>query len=423
MKTKQILKYWRINKLLLILVLIVANFILPAATCFSQAWTQKADFGGGDRYGAVGFTIGSKIYMGLGNYAGSFKKDFWEYDPASDTWTQKADFGGAARAGAIGFSIGTKGYIGTGFDGSSYKDFWEYDPASDTWTQKADFGGAARRKAVGFSIGSKGYIGTGLGDTNCTKDFWEYDPASDTWTQKADFGGTAREGATGFSIGTKGYIGTGYFFDGTSYRYKDFWEYDTITDLWTQKEDFAGTARNGATGFSINSKGYIGTGYDGWERYDFWEYNAATDTWSQKADFGGTSRFMAIGFSIDNIGYIGTGNYVILSQPYFLNDFWEYKPDDDTTALNEIEEQHLKIQIYPNPSNGVFKIQYNLSGNTHLLVEIFNIYGQLVKNDLFNNLSGYHELIINAEGLDSGIYLVKLSSDTLNKALKIVIRK
>ena len=275
MKTKQILKYWRINKLLLILVLIVANFILPAATCFSQAWTQKADFGGGDRYGAVGFTIGSKIYMGLGNYAGSFKKDFWEYDPASDTWTQKADFGGAAR-----------------------------------------------RKAVGFSIGSKGYIGTGLGDTNCTKDFWEYDPASDTWTQKADFGGTAREGATGFSIGTKGYIGTGYFFDGTSYRYKDFWEYDTITDLWTQKEDFAGTARNGATGFSINSKGYIGTGYDGWERYDFWEYNAATDTWSQKADFGGTSRFMAIGFSIDNIGYIGTGNYVILSQPYFLNDFW-----------------------------------------------------------------------------------------------------
>ena len=45
-------------------------------------------------------------------------KDFWEYDPTANTWTQKADFGGTARKNAVGFSIGTKGYIGTGCDGS-----------------------------------------------------------------------------------------------------------------------------------------------------------------------------------------------------------------------------------------------------------------------------------------------------------------
>ena len=33
---------------------------------------------------------------------------------AANTWTQKADFGGTARCGAVGFSIGSKGYIGTG---------------------------------------------------------------------------------------------------------------------------------------------------------------------------------------------------------------------------------------------------------------------------------------------------------------------
>ena len=43
-------------------------------------------------------------------------KDFWEYDPATNAWTQKADFGGTARYGAVGFSIGSKGYIGTGSD-------------------------------------------------------------------------------------------------------------------------------------------------------------------------------------------------------------------------------------------------------------------------------------------------------------------
>ena len=92
-----------------------------------------------------------------------------------------------------------------------------------------------------------------------TKDFWEYDPAANTWTQKADFGGTARYGAVGFSIGSKGYIGTGY--DGS--YIKDFWEYDPAANTWTQKADFGGTARYGAVGFSIGSKGYIGTGYDG----------------------------------------------------------------------------------------------------------------------------------------------------------------
>ena len=83
----------------------------------------------------------------MGWFRSPYTKDFWEYNPSTtaNTWTQKADFGGTARYEAVGFSIGSKGYIGTGCDGSSYtKDFWEYDPAANTWTQKADFGGTAR---------------------------------------------------------------------------------------------------------------------------------------------------------------------------------------------------------------------------------------------------------------------------------------
>lgn len=55
-----------------------------------------------------------------------------------NAWAQKTNFGGTARWGAVGFSIGNKGYIGTGGEGSVPKnDFWEYDPTTDTWTQKA----------------------------------------------------------------------------------------------------------------------------------------------------------------------------------------------------------------------------------------------------------------------------------------------
>jgi len=55
---------------------------------------------------------------------------------APNTWTQKADFGGTERYGAVGFSIGIKAYIGTGFRGGTgggvCKDFWEYDSNTDT---------------------------------------------------------------------------------------------------------------------------------------------------------------------------------------------------------------------------------------------------------------------------------------------------
>src|SRR4030095_12791456 len=100
-----------------------------------------------------------------------------------------------------------------------------YGQSPNSWTQKAHFGGTARTGAVGFGIGSKGYLGTGHFYDNKDhyyKDFWEYDPELNTWTQKADFGGNARRDAVGFSIGSKGYVGTGFFYDGLDHYYKDF---------------------------------------------------------------------------------------------------------------------------------------------------------------------------------------------------------
>ncbi|MBS1737187.1 MAG: T9SS type A sorting domain-containing protein [Bacteroidetes bacterium] len=147
-----------------------------------------------------------------------------------------------------------------------------------------------------------------------------YAQAPDSWTQKASFSGTARWSAAGFSINGKGYIGTG---GNNSSLYKDFWEYNPVTDVWTQKADFGGTARWGAVGFSINGKGYLGTG-DGSSGHtkDFWEYDPSTNLWTQKADYGGAEHNNATGFSINGKGYIGTGYNNI----GYTRDFWEYDP-------------------------------------------------------------------------------------------------
>jgi len=143
------------------------------------------------------------------------------------------------------------------------------------------------------------------------------------WVNISDFEGLPRSNAVAFTIGSKGYLGTGY--DGDD-RLNDFWEYDPDLDYWVQKASLPDTAaRNSAVGFGIGNKGYIGTGYDGENKLnDFWEYDVASNTWTKKADFGGSGRYSAIGFSINGKGYLGTGY-----DGNTLKDFWEYDPSTD----------------------------------------------------------------------------------------------
>jgi len=312
---------------------ILCSFLLTVLSFQSyaqptNAWNQKGDFGGIRRAGAVGFSIGTKGYLGtgVGSSDSLWRNDFWEYDPSADSWTQKADLGGTPRIFAVGFSIGLKGYVGTGlvgYDslaGSFTQDFWEFDPTTNTWTQKADFGGMDRYGAVGFSIGSKGYLGTGNSFAqDHMNDFWEYDPAADTWTALANLAGPGRTFATGFSIGNKGYIGTGNI-GGSSTN--DFYEYDPLTDSWAAKASFGGLNRYGAFGTSDGTYGYIGTGrlFDKTNLNDFWIYNPVSDTWAQRAKLGDSIRTFATGFNIGDKIYVGTGE----DSHFYFGDIWEY---------------------------------------------------------------------------------------------------
>ena len=346
----------------------------------TNVWTQKADVGGVAKGNSVCFSIGNKGYIGTGNSAGGTLQELWEWDQAGNSWSQAANYGGGNASSAAGFAIGGKGYIGTSGSGAMkdfweftppvplsgtwtqkaslpvngrqfatglsigadgywglgnntnittwYNDFWKWNSTTNVWTQQASFPGAARGLAVSFSIGNKGYIGTGaynIGSTNPPdwiryNDLWEYDASGNTWVQKANLPSTTRYTAVGFSIGTKGYIGTG--FDATS-NFNDFWEWDQATNVWTQKANFTGASRRTATGFSIGTKGYIGMGCNGSSVYkDFYEWDQSTNTWTKKADLAAAGRWGAIGFSFGGKGYVGTGNDGTSEK----NDFWEWDP-------------------------------------------------------------------------------------------------
>ena len=92
--------------------------------------------------------------------------DTWEYDPQTNSWTQKDDFAGGIRYGALGFAIKGYGYVGTGRDADNYlKDFYRFDPsasAGSQWTVVNGFGGFKRYYASSFIINDEAYILCGL---------------------------------------------------------------------------------------------------------------------------------------------------------------------------------------------------------------------------------------------------------------------
>lgn len=326
------------------------QFFMEVKFGVSNKWCRELNFGGGIRTYGVGFSIGNKGYVGTGiGYSSGlvYYEDFWEFDPALSTWTQKADLGGNGinmnlglqRVNAVGFSIGSKGYIGTGQKSGGttpdqfLKDFWEYTPASNSWLRKADCSDTTRHYAVGFSIGNKGYVGTGQpASSGLQADFWEYDPATDVWTRKADL--VPRHSGVGFSIGNKGYFGTGIGISGT--KHNDFYEFDPTdasTGLdangnplgkWTIKGNVPVLPRYGSVGLSIGNKGYVCAGFNGQIYFnDFYEYDPNLDHWDTIPELDGGKREYAVGFSIENKGYVGTGNWsdnTLIS----YQDFWVF---------------------------------------------------------------------------------------------------
>ena len=156
----------------------------------TDSWTQKASLPGYSRSGAFAFVVNNKAYVGGGEYHSynangdidrTYLSDMWEYDPATDQWTPKANFV-SKRYKAAAFSIGNTGYVGTGYTFSFWslaytKDFYAYNPSTNTWTKKSDYGGYARYNAVGFANNGYGYIGFGeTANGDGQNALWRYDP-------------------------------------------------------------------------------------------------------------------------------------------------------------------------------------------------------------------------------------------------------
>ncbi|MDB5013646.1 MAG: type sorting protein [Daejeonella sp.] len=242
----------------------------------------------------VSFALGEFGYMGGGliqraGAGGAFLADFEQYDPKTNNWVRKQLLP-IPFFEAVGFSIGSKGYIGTGFTGTdgteedNYQgtseltnDFYEYDPQADTWTKRASFPGKLRQDAVGFSIGNKGYVGTGRNRDCYFQDFWEYDPQTNKWRKMADFPGVFPIDLVGFSIGDKGYVGSGFrtgtIGTGEGEVKSNFWEFDPQSNTWKLMPPFPSGYRENMLSFVVDGKGYVGGGSGDGNTQELWMFD------------------------------------------------------------------------------------------------------------------------------------------------------
>lgn len=296
-------------------------------------WVKRSEFEGVGRSGAASFVIDNKAYVGTGYDGENRLKDFWVYDVDLNQWTQLTAFPGVGRNGAVGMAMAGKGYIGTGYDGlNKLNDFYQYDPVAKNWTIKAPFPGTARYGAVSFALKDLGYIATGY-DGNWLKDNWKYDPAANTWEQAESLTSGKRVDANAFVIGNKAYVVMGtangsyvsdfYSFDGDTKKWTALRSIDNISDQsYDDDYNFKGS---GAAAFAMKGLGYVVSGTKSSLSSAVWEYNPGTDLWVQKTDFEGAARNGATGFGAKDRGFVVLGTSS--SQPF--DNMFEFYPTDE----------------------------------------------------------------------------------------------
>lgn len=237
-----------------------------------------ADFPGKPRVKAVAGVVDGKAYVGLGAIEAyqdsSLYRDWWRYEPSTDTWTRMADFPDKARNDLFCATVNGKIYTTMGFDGTSRcRETFCYDPQTDTWTALTIAPETYSSKA-GFVLGDDFYVGTGFRGNNLVR-FFRYNTVNDSWTRIENIP-HGRIMGSGLSMDGKGYVLLGRFWNGTlngGRLLNDVAEYDPLKRGWTQLKPFPGGARQNASTFSTLSQGFVLLGEDDVERKaDVWSF-------------------------------------------------------------------------------------------------------------------------------------------------------
>jgi N-acetylneuraminic acid mutarotase len=291
---------------------------------FKPSWTKVQDFPGAARYKSASFSIGSKCYVGAGAGTGVVFKDFWEYNPSSNSWSQKADLPGVARVYPKGFSNSSNGFIGSGYTSETASkiqlyDFYKYSPGNNSWSNLADYPDNILNYYVGFAVTVNNRSFISLSNSVLTM----RELVNDEWVSKSTIQDLTESPAAGvLPLNGKIYVVIGYRTNNTSSN--AVWEYSPELGIWNRKSDFPGIARFAPLTFTIKNYGYYGCGMstDLTQYKDMWRYDPSADKWIRYEDFPGNVRSHLVGISCGDYGFGGLG--LIQSTHTLCTDFYKF---------------------------------------------------------------------------------------------------
>jgi len=176
---------------------------------------------------------------------------------------------------------------------------------------------------------------------------------------------------------------------------------------------------NWVTSMEINNKGFdverskkdASTGsYTPWEKISF--VNGAGNT-QQQTEYVYTDRKLND----------GSFRYRI-KQVDFNGNFEYFTPQNNSDVIIGKPVKFEVSQNYPNPSNPVSKIDFQIPNDSKVTLKVYDLTGKEVSILIDRNMtSGYHTIEFNGSNLASGIYLYKLTADNFSDIKKMVLVK
>jgi N-acetylneuraminic acid mutarotase len=372
------------------------------------------------------------------------------YNVNTDTWEYIASLPEPLRTNAVTIiqdKIYTMGGFNAPFPALSVNSFYAYDINTNVWTQLADLPNNVFFHSAESFEDSLIYILGGINDSPSDVDVFlkavylynrdndDFREATEMLEAAASFGSTR--------VGAKFYLTAGLKSTTELWSHTFEGEIDNTNRSninWTTKENYPLSiyAHYGAAFSDEELYWYGGSNTTGFNPIDnIYEYHINTNTYEadDPLPYKGMALHGGIAFrqlrSIEEVKVVVSGGITDVRESNgvaLTGQTWVYTDTISVQGLNEVSiespEKYVLSQNYPNPFNPSTTIQFSITDQSFVRLDVFNSLGENVSQLVSEELkAGSYKYEWDATDLSSGIYFYRLQTAGFSKSKKMILLK
>jgi len=397
-----------------------------------------------------GEVVNEKLYI-FGGYdrdkrpAWTPTKRSYVYDPVANSWSPIADlphtpnganFGGITHVGLT--NDGTDIYFAGGYtsnaDGTGQlfgtRQVWKYNVASDTYTRLPDLPQACAGGQLRYLNGKIHYVG---GADSTRKDVGVHfalnlNNLSAGWKTLAPLLNPVNHPGSTVYGGKIYFVGGAHGQDDNTVTQKTFEAYDETTDTWTKLSDLPNARDHISSSVVVMGDSIVvlggETSHNALSKL-VTAYSPATNTWTELTPLPEGKSAGVAGVLGGNIYYTGgnfsTTNYKGVPKGTILS-----LPDNPVdTSEPRVGRNLKKPVIYPNPVQKNFNIKFPADYKGRFSFTLTDPSGRTYNLGKMKLQPQEADMPFDVSNLllPSGVYILKISSETRSDEIKLIIRK